>query len=162
MGLTNTNNQFELEIIDLNNDLHECALLALMNDYMLDDMGLGAELPQSLGKRIIEGLKKQNNYIGFLLKFKDQYVALANSFVGFSTFKAKQLINIHDFIVSPACRKQGAGYALLMQIKDYGRKNDFCKVTLEVRDDNQKAQRLYQKTGFVDCEPPMYFWQTIL
>ncbi len=147
--------------VDLNNSEHQKGLLSLMDDYMQDDMGLKSSLPEELGIRIISGLKSQNNYLGFLIKFNSQFVALANCFVGFSTFKAKQLINIHDFVVSPSFRKMHVGSFLLQSIVSYGKKNDFCKVTLEVRDDNPKAQKLYKQTGFKDCNPPMYFWECV-
>ncbi len=153
---------YTFEIIDMDNGRHTHALLALMNDYMLDDMGLGSELPKDLGVKIIEGLQKQNNYTGFLLKYGSDYVALANCFVGFSTFKAKQILNIHDFVVTPDYRQKGAGYQLLNSIIRYSKKNDYGKVTLEVRKDNDKAMKLYAKSGFKDCHPRMYFWENVL
>ncbi len=154
--------KYSFEIIDINKEAHINALLALMNDYMLDDMGLNAELPADLGEKIILGLQKQNNYTGFLLKDDQDYIALANCFIGFSTFKAKQILNIHDFIVTPGYRGKGAGYELLQQINDYCRSNNYGKVTLEVRNDNEKAMKLYLKSGFKDCNPRMYFWENIL
>ncbi len=150
------------EIIDLNNVDHVNALKALMNEYMLDDMGLGSALPTELGEKIIEGLKIQNNYTGFLLKCDNEYVALANCFIGFSTFKAKQLLNIHDFVVTPEYRRKGAGYELLNSITKYSKDKNYGKVTLEVRKDNEKAMNLYIKAGFKDCNPRMYFWENIL
>ncbi len=154
--------EFQFEQVDLSIKNHREALLSLMNDYMMDDMGMNAPLSINLGEKIIKGLKEQNNYLGFLLKYQGEYVSLANCFRAFSTFKAKPLINIHDFIVTPLHRKIGAGKAMLDAIAMYGEQNGFCKVTLEVRNDNEKAQRLYKKCGFVDCDPPMYFWQKTL
>lgn len=80
---------FELVKVDLSVKEHQCALLHLMNDYMLDDMGLNTSLSEELGHRIIKGLSVQSNYLGFLLKDANQYLGLANCFVGFSTFKAQ-------------------------------------------------------------------------
>ncbi len=153
---------YSVEIINVNDKEQTDALLSLMNDYMLDDMGLNAELPAELGHRIIKGLQLQNNYIGFLLKEGDRYVALANCFVVFSTFKAKQVLNIHDFVVTPDYRRKGAGYTLLNNINDYCKQNNYGKVTLEVRKDNEKAMKLYIKSGFKDCNPRMYFWENTL
>ncbi|WP_066627363.1 GNAT family N-acetyltransferase [Labilibacter marinus] len=150
---------FNLVKIDIQDETHQQALLSLMNDYMLDDMGLHSPLPEELGVDIINGLKEQNNYLGFLLKYGGEFIALANCFIAFSTFKAKQLINIHDYVVSPKYRGLGAGKALLEKISDYVLTNNYCKITLEVRHDNPKAQNLYNKLGFEECDPPMYFWQ---
>ena len=154
--------KFEMVLVDLNNSTHKNAFLSLMNDYMLDNMGLNEPLPVELGERIVKGLMQQSNYLGFLLKDDDNYIALANSFIGFSTFKAKQLINIHDFIVTPDSRKYGAGKALLDSIAVYAKENEYCKITLEVRYDNEKAQSLYKKVGYLECNPPMHFWQKSL
>ncbi len=153
--------EFLFEKIDLNKSEHVDGLLSLMNDYMLDPMGLNAPLADDLATNIIKGLKDQSNYLGFLVKSENEYVALANCFIGFSTFKAKQLINIHDFIVTPSFRKNKAGKFLMDSIIDFGKNNGFCKVTLEVRDDNFKAQNLYKKVGYQECNPPMYFWENV-
>jgi ribosomal protein S18 acetylase RimI-like enzyme len=38
----------------------------------------------------------------------------------------------------------------------------YCKITLEVREDNEAALALYRNMGFVECEPKMYFWTKTL
>ncbi|MFW6371214.1 MAG: GNAT family N-acetyltransferase [Bacteroidota bacterium] len=79
--------------------------------------------------------------------------------MNYSTFEGRRLINIHDFIVAPGHRGKGAGYYLLKAIEDYGRKHNFCRINLEVREDNVKARALYRKFGFGECSPPMSFWE---
>ncbi len=148
--------------IDIQSKEHQEAILSLMNDYMLDKMGVEKQLDPVLGKEIIEGLKVQNNYLGFLVKLDNNFVGLANCFVGFSTFKAKQLVNIHDFVVSPQSRGKGCGRFMLSNIISYAQEMNYAKVTLEVRYDNPNAQSLYKSVGFTECEPPMYFWQNLL
>ena len=160
--MVETNKAFGFEKVDVDNIDHQQAVLSLMNDYMLDDMGLNSPLSKELGAQIIDGLKVQENYLGFLTQYNGSYISLANCFVGFSTFKAKQLINIHDFIVSPEHRKLGVGKFMLENIAEYGVQHEFCKITLEVRYDNHGAQRLYKRLGFEECEPPMHFWQKTL
>lgn len=148
----------ELVRIDIHNEKHQQALLFLMNDYMLDEMGIGKALETTLGDRIIIGLKEQNNYLGFLLSVNNEFVGLANCFVAFSTFKAQKLFNIHDYIINKSFRGSGLGRYFLEQIKDYAARNNFCKITLEVRYDNDNAQGLYKSLNFKESEPPMYFW----
>ncbi len=145
--------------VQLENKAHSEALIYLMNIYMMDPMGGGKPMDESLPSRMLAGLKAQPNYVGFLIKVDNQFVALANCFVNFSTFKAKQLINIHDFIVHPDYRKNGLGETLLGVVADYGRKHNMCRVSLEVREDNDKAQRLYKRVGFEPCKPNMFFWE---
>lgn len=145
--------------VDLNNEVHCEHLLRLVNDYMADGIGLGEPMPDHLGPKIIEGLKKHLGYVGFFVQVGDDFAALANCNLNFSTWKAKPLINIHDFIVSPDFRKQGVGLFLLDKIADYASKEGYCRINLEVSHDNYKAQNLYKKAGFKECEPPNYFWE---
>jgi ribosomal protein S18 acetylase RimI-like enzyme len=155
-------NEKKIVKVDLENKIHSAALLHLLNDYMLDDMGIGKQMPENLGPKIVEGLKKHSGYLGFFVCIGEDFTALANCNLVFSTWKAKPLINIHDFIVSPKFRKKGIGQFLMNSIIDYAKSNGYCKINLEVRHDNIKAQNLYLKTGFVECDPPNYFWENKL
>ncbi len=145
--------------VDLNNEEHCSALLQLLNDYMLDEMGVGAPIPEDLGPKILSGLKNHAAYIGFFVCVGDDFAALTNCNLNFSTWKAKPLINIHDFIVSPKFRKQGIGLFLLNEIARYALEKGYCRINLEVRHDNLKAQNLYKKAGFKECQSPNYFWE---
>lgn len=147
--------------IDLENQEHIDALISLLDSYMRDPMGSNAPMPDGLAPKIIHGLKGYPGYLGFLVKAGDRFAALANCNRNFSTFKAKYLINIHDFVVHPDFRGQGVGRFLLDEIAAYGEKNGYCRLNLEVRHDNIKAQKLYQKAGFEECKPPMYFWERV-
>ncbi len=149
----------EVIVGDICNEEHQQAMLSQLDLYMQDPMGGQGKLADPLASEILSGLKELPNFVFFLAKRKGEYVGLANCFVNFSTFKAKRLLNIHDFSVSPHFRRNGIGEALMQKIVDYSRENSFARVTLEVRDDNTKAQNLYKKMGFFDCNPPMYFWQ---
>lgn len=148
--------------IDLNNPTHCNQIIHLLNDYMEDEMGESKSMPPELAPKIIEGLKNHSAYLGFFVCVDNEYVALANCNLNYSTWQAKPLINIHDFIVSPNHRKQGIGEFLLSKIENYANERDYCKLNLEVRIDNQKAQNLYKKGGYSECEPPMLFWQKVI
>ena len=145
--------------VDLKRESHCIELINLMDIYMRDEMGLGRPMPEALKPRIIEGLKNHRGYLGFFVRVGVEYAALANCNLNFSTWQAKPLINIHDFIVAPDFRKKGVGLFLLEQIEKYARKKNYCRVNLEVRHDNFKAQNLYKKAGYSECEPPNYFWE---
>jgi ribosomal protein S18 acetylase RimI-like enzyme len=77
-------------------------------------------------------------------------VGLLNAFLGFSTFKAKPLMNIHDIAVQPQWRGQGVGRALLQAIQTHAQRLGCCKLTLEVLSGNHQAQRSYRAFGFED------------
>ncbi len=148
--------------VDLNNPVHCEQVLHLLNDYMEDEMGISESMPEDLGPKIIEGLKKHSAYMGFFVCIGDQFAGLANCNLNFSTWKASPLINIHDLIVSPDFRQQGVGLFLLKGIENYATQNGYCRINLEVRHDNFKAQNLYKKAGFTECEPNNFFWENRL
>src|SRR5260370_1449894 len=69
-------------------------------------------------------------------------------FPGFSTFNARPLVNIHDIFVESSVRGKGIGRMLLERIETKARELNCCRLTLEVREDNQPARTLYRKVGF--------------
>jgi len=151
----------ELSIVqvDLQNQQHCAQVVKLLNDYMNDPMGNNRPMPAGLAPQIISGLKEHSGFLGFFVMADDQFAGLANCNISFSTFQARPLINIHDFIVAPECRNMGAGHFLLRGVINYASQNGYCRVNLEVREDNVKAKSLYRKMGFSDCVPRMMFWE---
>lgn len=159
-------NIFSMELsilpVDLQNKVHCSHMIKLLNDYMNDPMGNNGPMEDGLAPRIIAGLQAYPGYLGFFVLAESQFAGLANCNQNFSTFKAKPLLNIHDFIVAPECRSLGAGHFLMRGILDFASHGGFCRVNLEVREDNHAAKSLYQKLGFSECEPTMHFWEKIL
>jgi ribosomal protein S18 acetylase RimI-like enzyme len=155
------NNKIEVIVGDIRNKEHQQAMLSQLDLYMQDPMGGQGKLSEKLASEVLSGLLVQPNFIFFLAKCNDEYAGVANCFINYSTFKAKQLINIHDFSVSPHYRRKGIGEALMNKIFNYSKENCFAKVTLEVRNDNLNAQNLYKKMGFNECRPTMYFWEKV-
>ena len=151
--------KIEVIIGDIFNEEHQKAMISLLDDYMQDPMGGVGPISDELAYRVVEGLKLQTNYLFFLAISNGEYAGLANCYINFSTFKAKQYINIHDFTVSSLFRKKGIGKKLMEAVVAYAETKGFSKVNLEVRHDNSAAQALYKSTGFADGNPPMYFWE---
>lgn len=151
--------QLSHHIINLNVKQDQQALFTLMNAYMMDKMGIEEELSSEHFKQILIGLQQQCNYRGIVVTKDDEAVGLANCFVNFSTFKAKPLLNIHDFIILPKYRELGIGRYLMQSVKQFSKANKHCKITLEVREDNTIAQSLYQSECFTECQPNMLFWE---
>jgi ribosomal protein S18 acetylase RimI-like enzyme len=113
-------------------------------------MGNGEGLSAEVRDRLIPGLRQHPTTLIYLAFASDEPVGIAVCFVGFSTFAARPLINIHDLAVVPAYRGQGVGRLLLERVESKGRDLGCCKLTLEVRADNHRAQRLYARAGFDD------------
>lgn len=144
--------------VSLANDAHLKAVVGLLNEYMKDEMGIGRSMSGQLAKELMEGLPRHSSYLGFLVQKGNTFVALANCNLNYSTWKAKFVLNIHDFIVHPDHRNEGIGKFLLQELQNYSLANSFCKITLEVREDNLKAQKLYNNIGFKGSDPAMLFW----
>lgn len=56
---------------------------------------------------------------------------------------------IFNVAVRESYRNMGVATALINELVTYGKKNNFCFITLEVRESNQPAISLYSKFGFI-------------
>ena len=133
---------------DLNDYQHQTAILQLINAYARDPMGDGQDLPMAVRDRLIPGLRQHPTALVLLALDDATPVGVAVCFVGFSTFAARPLINIHDLAVIPEYRGRGIGRLLLEGVETKGLELGCCKLTLEVREDNHRAQRLYERLRF--------------
>lgn len=124
------------------------ALIDMLDMYARDPMGGGEPLPDDTKRRLCDDLSKIPGAISWLALRNGQPVGLLNALPGYSTFKARPLMNVHDIAVAPACRGQGIGQALLSALEDYARALGCCKVTLEVLSGNSQALRAYLRHGF--------------
>jgi ribosomal protein S18 acetylase RimI-like enzyme len=150
----------KLEIVeaDLNNPKHAEAILFSTDQYARDAMGMKRPLKEETKAVLVDKLKSFPCYIGFLAFIDDQPAGVANCVYSFSTFKAQKVINIHDLAVNPQFRGNGIGEALLAEVERKAKKENCCKVTLEVREDN-RARNLYERSGFSYGEPRMFFME---
>src|SRR5258705_5941573 len=98
---------------DLRLPQHQDAVLAMVDAYSRDAMGEAKPLDPDVRARLIPGLQKHPTTLIFLAFDGDRPVGAAVCFIGFSSFAAKPLINIHDFVVLTASRGQSDGRSLL-------------------------------------------------
>jgi ribosomal protein S18 acetylase RimI-like enzyme len=147
--MTNSSvDQVEILQADLDNPTHCQAVVDLLNDYANHAMGRGSPLSADIHDALIPGLRAHPTSLILLARVEQRFVGIATCFIGFSTFNAKPLINIHDLSVSSGFRGLGLGKKLLTTVADKARGLGCCKVTLEVREDNARARRLYTSEGF--------------
>jgi ribosomal protein S18 acetylase RimI-like enzyme len=133
---------------DLSLAEHQEAVLAMVDAYSRDAMGNGKPLDQDVRTRLIPGLRRHPTTLIFLAFDGVQPIGAAVCFIGFSSFAAKPIINIHDFVVLPTSRGKGIGRRLLEAVEAKAREHGYCKLTLEVMDKNHQAIRMYQAAGF--------------
>jgi len=133
---------------DLDNADHQAAVLAMVDAYSRDPMGDGSPLAADVRERLIPGLRQHPTTLVFLAYDGDAPVGVAVCFLGFSTFAAKPLINLHDVSIVATHRGRGVGRGLLETVEAKGRELGCCKLTLEVLDKNDRALRTYLAAGF--------------
>lgn len=135
---------------DLDAPHHQAAVVEMIDAYARDPMGQGAPLPEAVRRELIPGLRRHSTTLVFLAFDGARPVGVAVCFVGFSTFAARPVINIHDLAVAYDYRHQGVGRMLLEQVEAKGRAMGCAKLTLEVNAENLPARRLYTGLGFGD------------
>lgn len=133
---------------DLENPRHQAAILSLVDAYSRDPMGDGAPLAPEVRERLIPGLRQHPTTLVFLAYDGDTAVGVAVCFLGFSTFAARTLVNLHDVAILPTHRGRGIGRGLLAAVEVRARELGCCKLTLEVLDKNERALRTYTAAGF--------------
>jgi ribosomal protein S18 acetylase RimI-like enzyme len=141
---------FEIVRADYTDPRHRRAIPDLLNLYAKGLLGFRSEIASHVLDRLVPGLEQTPNAVVLLARTDGEYVGMTICFLGFSTFHAKPLINIHDFMVLEDFRKQGIGRALLGKIETIARDMGCCKITLEVQENNTTARKLYRSSGFKD------------
>jgi len=137
-------------LADFDNEQHATAIVEIINAYAVEPHINGGRLPDEINAAIVPGMKATPGAFTILAWDGEQPVGAAICFRGFSTFSAKPLVNIHDLSVLKSHRGQGVGTLLLKAVEEHARSLRCCKVTLEVREANPQAEKLYRRKGFGD------------
>jgi ribosomal protein S18 acetylase RimI-like enzyme len=113
-------------------------------------------------QELIEGLSQHPTTYILFIKNDEKFAGFATCFVNFSTFRIKPFLYIHDVFVQPGFRGKRLGKMLMEKLVETAKESGYCKVTLEVREDNKPARTLYQSLGFEAGTPDMFYWEKIL
>jgi ribosomal protein S18 acetylase RimI-like enzyme len=157
----------EIVLADYSSEQHSNDIISLLNDYALDPMGGGEALSSYVKENLVIELAKQYGAITVLAYIDDKPAGLINCFQGFSTFKCKPLLNIHDVVVLNQYRDQGICQKMLNKVEELATEKDCCKLTLEVLQGNEAAKKAYINYGFeaYELDPAngkALFWQKTL
>jgi len=127
-------------------------VVQLLDAYASDPMGGAEGLKETTKRNLATELAKRSFAHVFIGYIDGSPAGLAICFEAFSTFECKPLLNIHDFVVLPAFRRQGIGSSMMFYIEQYAKSLDCCKLTLEVLSGNHPAKATYKAVGFEPYE----------
>jgi ribosomal protein S18 acetylase RimI-like enzyme len=142
------NDTIQIRAADLLQPRDSGALLSLLDHYAADPMGDGRGLSAEARACLVPALRSVPGALVLLAWAGEAPVGVAVCLRGFSTFRARGLLNVHDLAVLPRWRGQGIGRRLLCAVEAAARVLGYCKVTLEVRADNGPAMALYRRLGY--------------
>lgn len=151
-----------IEIRVIRANLHDTqqldAIVNMLDAYMRDPMGDQHPFDRTKRNQLIEGLQNMPTSRIFLAYLQGHLAGMVIGFIGFSTFAARPLLNLHDVVVLDEFRGLGVGRRLMETVIASAKSEGCCKLTLEVRKDNLVARSLYRRMGFHDQNPSMNFW----
>lgn len=133
---------------DLGRADHRDAVRSMTAAYAREALGDGVGLSEEVLDRLIPGLAAHPGTAILLARCGGEVVGIATCFLGFSTFAARPVLNVHDLCVLAPHRGKGVARALLEAVEEAARRRGCAKVTLEVLEFNLPARRLYESFGF--------------
>jgi ribosomal protein S18 acetylase RimI-like enzyme len=145
-------NALNVQRVDYLNAQDAQALVFLLDAYAQDPMGGGEALKPEASSRLCADMSRIAGAASFIAWLDGQPIGLINCFEGYSTFKAKPLLNVHDIAVLTGHRGQGVGQALLQAAEAHALSRGCCKLTLEVLSGNAPAMASYKRFGFEQYE----------
>jgi len=147
-----TPDSIQVRLADLSTSSDAEAMLLLLDSYATDLMGGGAPLREDVRVRLPGDLHARPGTLVLIAWIEAAPAGLAIAFEGYSTFEARRLLNLHDFVVAPSFRGRGVARQLLSALEGAARERDCCKITLEVLENNGRARGIYAQAGFAGYE----------
>lgn len=107
-------------VAEYDDPVHAKTVSDLLNGYALDQFGNSAPLEDEVRAKLCSELSKIPGAFSVIAAIGDEPVGLINCFQGFSTFKCKPLINIHDVFVVPEHRRKGVTQVMMAKVSEVG------------------------------------------
>lgn len=124
------------------------AIVTLLDAYARDPAGGGEALSDFAKTNLVCELATRPQAFSILAFDGDVPVGLVNCIEGFSTFKCKPLVNVHDVAVLASHRGRGIAEQMLALAETLARERGAVKMTLEVLSGNAPAVKLYTRIGY--------------
>jgi ribosomal protein S18 acetylase RimI-like enzyme len=124
------------------------AVVALLDAYASDPAGGAEPLSDFVKENLARELAARPQAYSVLAFDGETPVGLVNCIEGFSSFKCKPLVNVHDVAVLASHRGRGIAEQMLAEAERIAVERGAVKMTLEVLSGNAPARKLYQRIGY--------------
>lgn len=124
------------------------AIVMLLDAYACDPAGGSEPLSAFAREHLVPSLAARPQAYSVLAFDGQNPVGLVNCIEGFSTFKCKPLVNVHDVAVLASHRGRGIAEQMLAEAERIGQARGAVKMTLEVLSGNAPAMKLYRRIGY--------------
>ncbi len=124
------------------------AIVMLLDAYASDPAGGGEPLSDFAKANLVRELAARPQAFSVLAFDGGAPVGLVNCIEGFSTFKCKPLVNVHDVAVLASHRGRGIAEQMLALAETIACERGAVKMTLEVLSGNAPAVKLYTRIGY--------------
>lgn len=139
---------FSVRQADYGHPSDAAAVVALLDAYASDPAGGGEPLSDFVKANLARELAARPQAYSVLAFDGEQPVGLVNCIEGFSSFKCKPLVNVHDVAVLASHRGRGIAEAMLAEAERIAAERGAVKMTLEVLSGNAPAVKLYRRIGY--------------
>ncbi len=139
---------FSVRRADYSEPADATAIVMLLDAYASDPAGGGEPLSDFAKANLVRELAARPQAFSILAFDGEQAVGLVNCIEGFSTFKCKPLVNVHDVAVLASHRGRGIAEQMLAMAETMARERGAVKMTLEVLSGNVPAVKLYTRIGY--------------
>lgn len=139
---------FSVRRADYLNARDATAVVALLDAYASDPAGGGEPLSDFVKANLARELAARPQAYSVLAFDGVQPVGLVNCIEGFSSFKCKPLVNVHDVAVLASHRGRGIAERMLAEAERIAVERGAVKMTLEVLSGNAPAVKLYRRIGY--------------
>lgn len=139
---------FSVRQADYQHPSDAAAVVALLDAYARDPAGGGEPLSDFVKANLVRELAARPQAYSVLAFDGEQPVGLVNCIEGFSSFKCKPLVNVHDVAVLASHRGRGIAESMLAEAERIAVERGAVKMTLEVLSGNAPAVKLYRRIGY--------------
>ncbi|HMN92961.1 MAG TPA: GNAT family N-acetyltransferase [Hydrogenophaga sp.] len=139
---------FSVRLADYADGSDAAAIVMLLDAYASDPAGGAEALSAYACENLVRELAARPQAFSVLAFDGDAPVGLVNCIEGFSTFKCRPLVNVHDVAVLASHRGRGVAEQMLRVAEQEAVRRGAVKMTLEVLSGNRPALRLYERIGY--------------